>query len=78
MVGSGEGACSGRVCLAGSSCGQGLGAESVETEWLNARIAGGEVGRAGKTRLGAGLERVLDIRMNNLGSILEENISVQS
>lgn len=34
--------------------------------------------RCRKEGCGAGLERILQMRMNNLGSILEENISVQS
>lgn len=46
--------------------------------WRNGQ--GGENQVGGEERLGAGLqmERVLKIRMNNLGSILEENISAQS
>lgn len=46
--------------------------------WRSGRGQENQVG--GEERLGAGLEmqRVLKIRMNNLGSILEENISAQS
>lgn len=40
--------------------------------WEN-QIRGEDAGKEGG---GAGLERILQIRMNNLGSILEENLSV--
>lgn len=80
-----RGARSGRVCSAGSSCGQGLGAKGVEAKSAECKDCRWGGGRSRKNqaggddgRLGAGLESVLDIRMNNLDSILEGNISVQS
>lgn len=66
----------------GALCRQRPGAKSVETESAECKDVQVEkwMGPGGVERVGAGLkmQRVLKIRMNNLGSILEENVSAQS
>lgn len=76
-----RGVCSGRVCCAwqGALCGLRLGAKRVETESDECKgvqverwVGLGEPGqgrRCQKERLEAGLERVLTIGVNNLGSM---------
>lgn len=69
----------------GVRAGKDLMPRALRPNQLNARTCRWGGGQGWKNqaggddeRLGAGPERVLDIGMNNLGSILEENISVQS
>lgn len=71
----------------GALCGQGFGAKRVETESAECKdvqverwVVLGEPSwgrRCLKERLGAGPERVLMIRINNLGATLEESIAAQ-
>ena len=77
-----RGVCSGRLRSAGSPCGSRLGAQRAETESAERKdvqverrlgLGGPSWGRrCREERLGAGLERVLAIRIGNLGSILEQ------
>lgn len=72
----------------GALCDQSLGVKRVETESAECRDVQVEVwvglggpgwGRKGRREtLGAGLERVLTIRINNWGSILEGKAAAQS